>query len=156
MGVAAGGIREPDRTSIIDSLHDRLTDRERRTVAAKAGRIPWAFLFTFAGPLGIEDLPIPPLWRSGRLSVVRFQPQTPGSTDTDLEVRLNGSALTPLGAGGTTIVLPGGVGDETSVQFGHDDHLFLRLGGQAADQFQIGITTAGAGAEGLVILAEFT
>lgn len=135
---------------------ERIEDLERRVL--QTVDIPgtgWALVYSWDGPLVVGDAPVVPLWRTGRLLVVRFQPDDPGSTDTTVEVKRNGTALTPLGAGSTTITLPASSSSEVSVRFGGAGHVLTRYGNQAADLFTFGITGVGTGASGLTTLADF-
>lgn len=136
---------------------ERIEDLERRVLRTMdIPGVGWALAYSWDGPLETGEAPVVPLWRTGRLLVVRFQPQEdPGSTATTLAVKRNGTALTPLGAGSTTITLPGSSSSEVSVRFGGAGHVVRRYGNQAADQFTLEILTVGTGASGLTALADF-
>jgi hypothetical protein len=153
-----GGSQPVTTAALLDDHHNRLTDLERRTVAAATGRIPWAFCFSVAGLLATGDLLVlgKPVYITGRLHVVRFQPQVAGSTTTTVQVKRNGTALTALNPASSTVTLPASSTAETTALFGGDNHLFARLGTQAPDRINITLVTVGTGASGLEITCEFT
>lgn len=155
MPTQKGGAQPVTFSAQIDDHHDRLSDLERRTVTAAAGRIPWVMCFSYAGALTAGTTPLKPVWITGRLHVVRFKPQTAGSTATTVQVKRNGTALTALVPASATITLAASSTAETTALFGGDNHLFTRLGGQTPDEVSLTLVTVGSGAAGLEVSCEF-
>ena len=156
MPTRRGGPQPVTTAGLLDDHHDRITDLERRTVVATAKRVAWVMCFSFPGALTAgTSTPLKPVWVTGRLHVVRFRPQTAGSTTTTIQVKRNGTALTAFVPASSTITLAASSTAETTALFSGDNHLFVRLGQQPADEMSITLVTVGTGASGLEVSCEF-
>lgn len=131
----------PDQARQIADLDRRLANLERRIRSAGAAiDNSFEIVFSYAAALTASASPPVRVRRAGNLAVLAFTFDTPGSTDTTVDVIRNGNVA-------ATVVVPDSV--ET-----YNGLIGIRY--DADDQLSLEITTAGTGASDMTAGARFT
>lgn len=138
----SGSLTRPNWAAALADLQRRIGMLERRTSPGRAAGTPTNddIIFSYAGTLTETESPPAKLRYGGFLAVLAVALGTAGSSDTDLDVKRNGTTV-------ATVTVPSSSAD-------YSTDIGVRVA--AEDRITIEIVTAGTGAANMTAAARFT